>query len=162
MQLSVILAAVLAAATLASWAGPVQGEEDKTSTGRSPSAEGAAVSFGNLEDGDVVSPEFHVKFSISGMGVAPAGVEIDNTGHHHLLIDVTELPDFNQPLPANSNIIHFGKGQTETTLELVEGKHTLQLVLADYRHIPHQPPVVSDPITITVSASASEQGGEEE
>ena len=160
MQLKTILAAVLAAVALASWTGSVQGEEDKTSTGRSPSAEGAAVSFGNLEDGDVVPPEFHVRFSISGMGVAPAGVEIEYTGHHHLLIDVTDLPDFNQPLPANSSIIHFGKGQTETTLELAEGKHTLQLVLADYRHIPHEPPVVSDPITITVSASAPAQGGE--
>ena len=160
MQLRVILA--LTAAALVFIPGPLKGEEGDVAVQRSPSAVGAAVSFGNLEDGDVVPPEFHVKFSISGMGVAPAGVEIENTGHHHLLIDVIELPDFNLPLPANSNIIHFGKGQSETTLELAEGKHTLQLVLADYRHLPHEPPVVSDPITITVSASAPAQGGEEQ
>ena len=124
---------------------------------RSPSSEGAAVGFSNLEDGDVVPPEFEVVFSISGMGIAPAGVQIDNTGHHHLLIDVAELPDLGQPLPATDNIIHFGKGQSETVLNLSEGQHTLQLVLADYRHIPHEPPVVSDVITVTVSQNAPPQ-----
>lgn len=159
MQVRKILAVALTTAALAFWMSALPGDESAIE--RSPSSKGASVSFGNLEDGDILPPEFHVKFSISGMGIAPAGVEIDSTGHHHLLIDVAELPDFNQPLPANSNIIHFGKGQTETTLELAEGKHTLQLVLADYRHIPHEPPVISERITITVSANAPAQGSEE-
>ena len=124
---------------------------------RSPSAEGATVGFSNLSDGDVVPPVFTVVFSVSGMGIAPAGVQIDYTGHHHLLIDLPELPDLNQPLPANKNLIHFGKGQSRTKLNLPEGQHTLQLVLADYRHLPHEPPVVSDMITITVSQDAPAQ-----
>lgn len=160
MRLRAVLV-VLAVAVLASWAGAVQGDQDKHAGERSPSAEDSAVGFGNIEDGAIVPPGFRVTFSINGMGIAPAGVAIENTGHHHLLIDVTELPDLNQPLPATGNILHFGKGQTETTLDLAEGEHTLQLVLADYRHIPHEPPVVSDPITITVSANAPAQGSEE-
>jgi len=92
-----------------------------------------------------------VRFGLKGMGVAPAGVQFDNTGHHHLLID-TDLPaDLTQPLPVVENkILHFGKGQTETTLTLAPGKHTLQLVLGDYLHTPFNPPVVSKKITITV------------
>ena len=86
------------------------------------------------------------------MGVAPAGVQQQNTGHHHLLIDVTEQPPGNLPLPANDNIVHFGGGQTETTIELAPGTHTLQLVLGDHLHIPHDPPVQSERITITVAA----------
>lgn len=128
---------------------------------RLPSADGAEVGFSNLEDGAVVPPEFTVVFSIAGMGIAPAGVEIENTGHHHLLIDVAHLPDFDQPLPASDNIIHFGKGQSETRLELSEGQHSLQLVLADYRHLPHDPPVLSERITITVSSDAPAQGEEQ-
>ena len=124
---------------------------------RSPSAEGAAVGFANISDGDVVPPVFTVKFSISGMGIAPAGVDIENTGHHHLLIDVFELPDFDQPLPANEHIRHFGKGQSETEVRLTEGEHRLQLVLADYSHTPHEPVVISDAIMITVSADAPPQ-----
>ena len=84
------------------------------------------------------------------MGVAPAGVIKENTGHHHLLIDVKEMPDFSLPLPATDNIKHFGGGQTETDLTLPAGKHTLQLVLGDHLHIPHDKPVVSEKITITV------------
>ena len=124
-------------------------------TERSPSPDGATVEFSNLADGDVVPPKFTVVFNVSGMGIAPAGVQIDNTGHHHLLIDVAELPDLSQPLPATDSIIHFGKGQSETELHLAEGQHTLQLVLADYRHIPHEPPVVSDKIRITVNKNAA-------
>lgn len=130
---------------------------DLAANGRTPSPEGASVGFSNLEDGDVVPPEFHVKFTISGMGIAPAGTQIENTGHHHLLIDVNELPDLDQPLPATEHIRHFGKGQTETTLQLPEGQHTLQLLLADYAHVPHDPPVMSDVVTITVSADAPPQ-----
>jgi hypothetical protein len=128
---------------------------------RLPSADGAKVGFSNLEDGAVVPTEFTVVFSIAGMGIAPAGVEIENTGHHHLLIDVAQLPDFDQPLPASENIIHFGKGQSETQLELSEGQHTLQLVLADYRHLPHDPPVLSERITVTVSSDAPAPGEEQ-
>lgn len=124
---------------------------------RSPSAEGAAVGFANISDGDVLPPVFTVKFSISGMGIAPAGVNIENTGHHNLLIDVFELPDFDQPLPANEHIRQFGKGQSETELQLAEGEHKLQLILADYSHTPHEPAVISDAITITISPNAPPQ-----
>lgn len=161
MRLKAILALVVMTAVVTAWANPLLAEQNGTAVTRSPSSEGASVSFGNLEDGDVVPLKFRVKFSISGMGIAPAGVAIENTGHHHLLIDVTDLPDFNQPLPVSDNIMHFGKGQTKVLLELTEGTHTLQLVLADYRHIPHEPPVISDPVTITVSANAPAQGEKE-
>ena len=82
-------------------------------------------------------------------GVAPAGTKLDNTGHHHLLIDVL-LPDLTQPIPKDEQHRHFGGGQTETTLTLPAGKHTLQLLLGDFAHVPHQPPVVSKPVTVTV------------
>ena len=88
------------------------------------------------------------------MGIAPAGAEIDNTGHHHLLIDVVELPDLNQPLPASDNIRDFGKGQSQTELQLTEGQHSLQMLLADHAHIPHNPPIMSDVIVIVVSVDA--------
>jgi hypothetical protein len=84
------------------------------------------------------------------MGVAPAGVEIEDTGHHHLLIDVAELPPLDQPLPATDHVKHFGGGQTETAIELTPGQHTLQLLLGDMNHVPHEPPVMSELITITV------------
>jgi hypothetical protein len=121
---------------------------------RSMSADGATVGFANLSNGDVVPPSFTVKFSISGMGIAPAGAEIENTGHHHLLIDVEQLPPLDQPLPATENIRHFGKGQSQAELQLTEGEHSLQLLLADHAHIPHDPPVMSKVIVITVSADA--------
>jgi hypothetical protein len=92
-----------------------------------------------------------VVFGLTGMGIAPAGVKFDNTGHHHLLID-TELPaDLTQPLPVSDAIRHFGKGQTETTLDLAPGKHTLQLLFADFTHTPFTPNVASKKITITVT-----------
>jgi hypothetical protein len=92
-----------------------------------------------------------VQFGLKGMGVAPAGMKFENTGHHHLLIDTDPRADQSTPLPATDKIVHFGKGQTETTLNLSPGKHTLQLLLADYQHIPHSPPVISKKkITITV------------
>jgi len=116
----------------------------------SPSPAGATVYFIEPADGAVVTPTFTVKFGLKGMGVAPAGTDVPNTGHHHLLIDVATLPDMSQPLPATDHIVHFGKGQTETEVTLAPGKHTLQLVFANYLHIPHDPPVVSKPITITV------------
>jgi hypothetical protein len=91
-----------------------------------------------------------VRFGLRGMGVAPAGVVADATGHHHLLIDVETLPPDNLPLPANDNVRHFGLGQTEAEITLAPGTHTLQLVLGDALHIPHDPPVRSEKVTITV------------
>lgn len=122
---------------------------------RSPSPPGASVAIANLEDGAVVPPTFLVQFSVTGMTIVPAGTDAKDSGHHHLLIDVVELPDPNLPLPMNDHIMHFGKGQTEAEITLPEGTHTLQLVFADYRHIPHDPIVMSAPITITVVAPAS-------
>lgn len=113
-------------------------------------AEGGAVYFIAPADGAVVSSPVTVKFGLRGMGVAPAGVEKANTGHHHLLIDVDQLPDLTKPVPADANHKHFGGGQTETQIELPKGKHTLQLLLGDQFHIPHNPPVNSERITITV------------
>ena len=115
---------------------------------RTPSPEGASVRIVSPEDGATVPREFTVVFGLSGMGVAPAGVDRENTGHHHLLIDQTALPPLDQPL--GSPPIHFGAGQTETTLTLEPGEHTLQLILGDKLHIPHVPPVLSDVVTITV------------
>jgi hypothetical protein len=101
-------------------------------------------------DGAVISGQVTVIFGLRNpYGVAPAGVVKDNTGHHHLLID-TDLPDLNSPIPNDENHRHFGGGQTETVLRLPPGKHTLQLLLGDFAHIAHKPPVMSERITITV------------
>ena len=129
---------------------------------RTPSPEGASVGFKSLQDGDRVPAAFTVNFVVNGMGIAPAGSKIDNTGHHHLLIDLPEMPNMNLPLPATDHIRHFGKGQTEAELKLPEGNHSLQLLFADYLHIPHEPPVMSDKITITVSADAPPRVPDEE
>ncbi|MEM9901323.1 MAG: DUF4399 domain-containing protein [Pseudomonadota bacterium] len=122
-----------------------------------PSPEGAAVYITNLEDGDVVSSPVLVQFGLSGMGVAPAEVERENTGHHHLLINREPFgegewgeEEFIYAVPNDDNHRHFGGGQTEVTLDLPPGEHTLQLVLGDHGHLPHDPPVMSDRITITV------------
>jgi hypothetical protein len=117
---------------------------------RTKSAEGTKVTIDAPANGATVSSPFTVKFGLKGMGVAPAGINHPNTGHHHLLIDVDKLPDFAAALPATDNIRHFGGGQTEAELTLPPGKHTLQLVFADYLHIPHDRPVTSEKITITV------------
>ncbi len=101
-------------------------------------------------DGATVSKTFKVIFGLSGMGVAPAGTNIENTGHHHILIDMDKLPDLTKPLPATDQIRHFGGGQTETELTLSPGEHTLQIILGNYVHIPHDKPVISEKITITV------------
>jgi hypothetical protein len=116
-----------------------------------PSPPGAKVYFINLKDGDELDSPFLVQFGLSGMGVAPAGVEKPNTGHHHLIIDATLTPDeLTQPIPADDHHRHFGGGQTEAMVSLPSGKHTLQLILGDWTHIPHAPPVMSDVITVTV------------
>lgn len=106
--------------------------------------------FISPQDGDKVGEEFNIRFGLRGMGVAPAGVDVANTGHHHLLIDVDSLPPMDTPLPKTEHVRHFGGGQTETILNLPAGKHTLQLILGDYSHIPHDPPVLSEKITIIV------------
>jgi hypothetical protein len=116
----------------------------------SKSLAGAQVYIVAPTDEATVSSPFTVRFGLSGMGVAPAGVDQPGTGHHHLLVDLETLPDLNQALPATEHIKHFGGGQTETLLTLPPGEHTLQLLLANYTHIPHDPPVLSEPVTITV------------
>lgn len=116
---------------------------------RTPSPAGAEVYFIAPEDGATLSSPVTVKFGLRGMGVAPAGFAFDNSGHHHLIIDA-ELPPVGAPIPADASHVHFGKGQTETTVELQPGKHTLQLLLGDQLHIPHEPAVKSKKITITV------------
>jgi hypothetical protein len=117
--------------------------------GPTPSPAGAKVFFIEPKGGATVSSPVLVKFGLEGMEVVPAGTEKPNSGHHHVLID-TKLADYTSPIPADDNHKHFGKGQTETTLELKPGQHTLQLILADQNHIPHTPPVQSEVITITV------------
>jgi hypothetical protein len=118
----------------------------------SPFPADAEVYFISPSDGDTVSSPVLVVFGLKGMGVAPAGTEKEKTGHHHLLIDV-ETPtgeDLQYGLPADDNFKHFGGGQTETMVELAPGTHTLQLMVGDANHVPHDPPVVSEVITITV------------
>ncbi|MEE9359572.1 MAG: DUF4399 domain-containing protein [Hyphomicrobium sp.] len=116
---------------------------------RTPSPAGAKVFFIEPADGATVTNPVTVKFGIEGMEVAPAGTDKPNTGHHHVLID-TVLEDFESPIPADDMHKHFGKGQTETQLELTPGEHSLQLLLGDQNHIPHDPVVESESITITV------------
>jgi Domain of unknown function (DUF4399) len=118
---------------------------------QTPSPAGAAVYFINLKDGDSVTSPFKVQFGLTGMGIAPVGVQNERTGHHHLLID-TKLSDeeLKRPIAADAKHVHFGGGQTETTVTLPAGSHTLQLVLGDWSHIPHNPPVMSPVITVTV------------
>ena len=119
---------------------------------RSSSAEGAATYFINLKDGDSVKSPVLVQFGLKGMGIAPAGIEFENTGHFHLLIDQDEnVLEMNLPLPTTDNIRHFGKGQTEGMLELTPGTHSLQILLADFSHIPHDPAIMSEKLTIAVT-----------
>lgn len=144
MKLNLITAAALITLGMA---GPVMAQE-------TPSPAGAKVYFVNLKEGDAVSSPFVVRFGLTGMGVAPAGLQGDqtqDTGHHHLLVN-TELKgdELKAPIPMDDSHRHFGKGQTETVLTLSPGPHTLQLILADWTHIPHVPPVMSERIKITV------------
>jgi hypothetical protein len=116
---------------------------------RTASPAGAMEYFIAPQNGAKVTSPFTVRFGLKGMGVAPAGVTNANTGHHHLLIDA-DLPPDNLPIPNDDKHRHFGAGQTEVELTLPPGQHTLQLVLGDANHVPHQPPVHSEKITITV------------
>lgn len=136
-----ILAAALAATLLGA---PVLAQQ-------TPSPEGATAYFISPNDGETIANPVTVRFGLSGMGVAPAGVEADNTGHHHLLIDIDPAEiDMTTSLPATDQIVHFGGGQTEVTKDLPAGTHTLRILLGDWSHVPHDPPVMSEPITITV------------
>ena len=110
---------------------------------------GTSLYFINVKNGDTVSSPLNVQFGLKGMGVAPAGVEKAGTGHHHLLVDVAEL-DVNSGIPMSDQHRHFGLGQTEVSIALKPGIHTLQLVLGDQNHIPHHPVVMSERITVTV------------
>jgi hypothetical protein len=143
---TLIIAALMLAVPLAGAQTPAAAPE------RTASPAGAEVYIISPRDGATVHSPVRVQFGLKGMGVAPAGVKFENTGHHHLLIDSDAPADAAAPLPATDKIVHFGKGQTETTLTtLTPGKHTLQLLLGDQNHIPHNPPVISPKITITVA-----------
>lgn len=115
-----------------------------------PAPENAQVYFIWPHDGTVIhGGKFWVRMGLRNMGVAPRGTNIPNTGHHHLLID-TDLPPMDEAIPSDRNHLHFGAGETEAQVELPPGKHTLQLLLGDQDHKPHDPPVYSKPITVTV------------
>ena len=117
---------------------------------RTPSPPGAAVYIISPSDGATLSNPVTIRFGLKGMGVAPAGTEKDKTGHHHLLIDVAALPPLDEPIPMDDTHRHYGGGQTEVTLDLPPGPHTLQLLLGDLNHIPHEPPVMSEKIIVNV------------
>ena len=116
---------------------------------RTPSPEGAMVYIVSPADGETVTSPVRVVFGLKGIGVAPAGIVMENTGHHHLLID-TQLQDMGLPILTDEQNVHFGLGQTEAELELSPGTHTLQLVVGDHLHIPHDPPLMSEVITVEV------------
>ena len=122
---------------------------DAAQSGWTAAPKDVYIYIGWPNDGEAVKGRFKVWFGLRNFGVAPAGVRKDNTGHHHLLVDA-DLPPMDEPIPNNRNYIHFGKGQTETYLELPPGRHTLQLLMGDAEHIPHDPPILSKKITITV------------
>jgi hypothetical protein len=147
---TLLLAALILAAALA--AVPLAGAQTPAASAqRTASPAGAELYIISPKNGATVHNPLRVQFGLKGMGIAPAGVKFDNTGHHHLLIDTDAPSDLSAPLPATDKIVHFGKGQTETTLTLTPGKHTLQLLLGDMNHIPHNPPLISQKITITVA-----------
>lgn len=137
--ISVALGVVMA---LTAWTGLAR-------AGGTPSPAGAKVYFVEPADGAIVENPVKVVFGLSGMGVAPAGIEKEKTGHHHLLIDVG-LPPLDEPVPADDNHKHFGGGQTEVEVTLSPGTHKLQLLVGDHNHIPHDPPIMSEVIEITV------------
>ena len=114
-----------------------------------PSPSNASVYFLSPADEESINGKVKVRFGLENFGVAPAGIQIENTGHHHLIIDA-DLPSLHMPIPADDNYVHFGKGQTEVELELSKGTHTLQLLLGDFRHIPHDPPIYSKRIEVYV------------
>lgn len=119
---------------------------------RSPAPADARAYIVSPIDGSTVSNPVTIIFGLEGMGVAPAGTEMDNTGHHHLLINTDPSTlDLDSGLPATDQVVHFGGGQTQITQELPAGTHTLRLLLGDWSHVPHNPPVMSEVITVTVN-----------
>lgn len=127
-----------------------EGATETTSNERTSAPADAALTFETPEDGTSVTSPVTVEFALEGMEVVEAGTDRADTGHHHLLVDLDELPPMDAPLPSTDQVIHFGGGQTSTELELEPGEHTLQLLLGDHMHVPHEPPVMSEKITITV------------
>jgi hypothetical protein len=119
---------------------------------RTPAPENARLYFISPADGETVRSPVKVRFGAQGIGVAPAGVAAEGTGHHHLIID-GELPAMDQPIPSNETYRHFGGGQTEAMIELAPGEHTLQLLMGDRNHVPHRPVVASPRITILVEGA---------
>ncbi|NIL94856.1 MAG: DUF4399 domain-containing protein [Woeseiaceae bacterium] len=130
-------------------AAPAAEEQAPAALPRTTSPDGARVFFITPADGDTVSSPVRIEFGIEGMNVVAAGVNEAHSGHHHLIIDAG-LPDMGLPIPADENYVHFGDASTSTERELAPGEHTLQLLLGDHLHIPHDPPVMSETITITV------------
>jgi hypothetical protein len=123
--------------------------QQTAATGRQPSPPDAAVYFVYPRDGELIYPSSTIRFGLRNMGVAPAEVAKPNTGHHHLIVDAP-TPPLDAPIPNDPAHMHFGRGQTEVKLKLTPGEHTLQLILADERHLPHDPPVMSPRIKVTV------------
>src|SRR5690349_3184747 len=157
---------ILTIATLAAMIAPALAEDkpatppaatSSSDSSQSTAPAGAFSYFVSLKNGDVVTSPFKVVFGLSpNMGVAPSGVDKPNVGHHHLLIDKQLSADeMTQPITVDEQHVHFGKGQTETMVTLPPGKHTLQLMLGDWTHVPFKPPVQSEVITITVKADAA-------
>lgn len=156
--MTIRLASLLLTAALAACSGEPAGDvaappaAEETGAGgyeRTPAPEGARLYFISPEDGATVKSPVTVRFGLEGMGVAPAGVAHENTGHHHLIVD-GGLPPLDRPIPKDATYRHFGGGQTETSVTLTPGTHTLQLILGDHAHFPHDPPVTSERITLTV------------
>ena len=136
-KLALAFAMMLSAATLAA--------------AETPAPEGAKVYFINLKDGDTITSPVTIRFGLSSMGIAPAGTEVPNTGHFHLIIDEKmEGEALNEAIPVDEHHIHYGKGQTEASVTLPKGDHILQIVLGDWSHVPHKPPVMSERITVHV------------
>ena len=140
----IVCAAVLGLALAGTWSPTFAAE-------RKPAPEGAVAYIIWPKDGAVIpGGKFWLRMGLSGAGIAPAGIDRPHTGHHHLLVDV-DLPDLDEPIPNDKNHLHFGAGQTEVRIELPPGRHTLQLLLGDADHMPHNPPIMSKKITITVT-----------
>ena len=117
---------------------------------KSNSNDNAKVFIISPENNSTVTNPVKIVFGASGMKIVPAGVNENFSGHHHLLIDVKELPDLSKPIPSDKNYLHFGKGQKSAEIHLKKGVHTLQLLLGDHMHIPHTSPIYSEKIRITV------------
>lgn len=117
---------------------------------RSPSPPGATIEFREVRDGDVVPKTLRVKFEVTGMKVRRAGNPEPDSGHYHLLVDERKLPPLDEPLPHREGIYHFDKGEKAAVVNMPPGEHTLQLIFADYNHVPHDPPVMTEKITVIV------------